>query len=454
MIAAPIKEIPYFADDTSEYVFKDIEVIKQGLVKSYDDNSILAVMRALLFTRNDEHRKYKYIEYGVDCGRNISIDHENALILVGNNGYDNTEFSKWTELTNESKFIEAHTNDKVRIYTGQHNSTVIIGKFTNNNRHAIASLVPRYFNELFAQKKIDVFEKNILVALGKNISDFIVALEEFAQEHNIAAQVNAIKLRQASKLYRNRRVKTLENEWKIANRNVEDSFETYKRFLREKEDAITKLEGARAQLEAADEDDVLESFIRSNKNIDIAEVKSGEIDIIITNYLDSYDADGFEGFGDPFYSNLYDYLRAPYVENKEDLKLLLTAIFSNDPQYRIRTRGYYELHLEGYVETKRGYAFPPKYNNRVTNPHLDYHSCLGGYERLINEKMQKNDLVGALAQCNGSVMSINVHETGPTFIPFISRLINENKAVIERVSDKQVLTAEQVLKELKEAKAE
>ena len=59
----------------------------------------------------------------------------------------------------------------------------------------------------------------------------------------------------------------------------------------------------------------------------------------------------------------------------------------------------------------RGYDYNESCDTYIPNPHIDRYSCLGNYERTMNERLMENDAIGAIEQCISSCKSLNFSDS-------------------------------------------
>ena len=87
---------------------------------------------------------------------------------------------------------------------------------------------------------------------------------------------------------------------------------------------------------------------------------------------------------------------------------LMTAIFvDEEPKLRIKICAAYRFDLNGNVMGRRGYSYPAEFKNCMPNPHIHYHSCMGGYLTAVNRLLQSREYIGALEQSVASCRSLN-----------------------------------------------
>lgn len=88
------------------------------------------------------------------------------------------------------------------------------------------------------------------------------------------------------------------------------------------------------------------------------------------------------------------------------MKRLMTAIFL-DNTLKIKFCAAYKFDLRGTVYACSNYDFGQYGVNHMPNPHINIHSCLGNYQRTINNILKDKNYIGAVEQCIASCKSLN-----------------------------------------------
>ena len=102
------------------------------------------------------------------------------------------------------------------------------------------------------------------------------------------------------------------------------------------------------------------------------------------------------------------------------MKKLMYAIFI-DQTLRIKLCSAYKFYLNGNVEGLSGHRYGYEFRECTPNTHIDRYSCLGNYQRVINECLRRNDYIGAIEQCVASCKSLNFADS-TVMSEFMSRL--------------------------------
>jgi hypothetical protein len=124
-----------------------------------------------------------------------------------------------------------------------------------------------------------------------------------------------------------------------------------------------------------------------------------------------------------------------WKKNRENRKLLLDNIFSDDPKLMIKMCGNYRLSMRDCrVYTSSNYDYEradPMYKSCIPNPHLKLFDCLGGYKDKVMNAMLHRNYIGAIELCIASAGSVNLDETDQTFRPFLGWVLSSNEKILK-----------------------
>lgn len=436
MFEAILREIPVFGDAGSEELFPTVRILNNPKDKVFP-----AVLRALLPGRLKEDETPFF--FNPECGDFENAPHANAVYVV--ESLDNTE--GLIELKDVETFLKKNCDDiDIKVYTNEPgNMAVIVGRLNNKARHTLAALIPRLLKHYFAEQPLTGDESEMVQAIVRPYeSAFLEKINMLPLAVKLRRRANALKTKGLTSYYLLRRMETARDELARARERVESAFENYATQLRSREDAVTRYEGARVQFENGGDDTILCDFLKDSEQFEVISCENGELEIMIDNYLDQYDADSFENFNDRFYNDVTQ--RGLRGWSLYDMKLLLKAIFSSTPKFRVKVSGYYKIMLSGGVRTQRDFSMSGR-SDRLPNPHLHMHRCLGDYEADINKAIEEGNILSALNLCNASCMSINVNES-PTFNPFCVQLLSSREKVLH-AEDGTDMTPKEALEWLK-----
>ena len=450
MFAEHLTNIPIFGEDACEKFFPHVRTMATGGAPE-NDRTIDAVAKAILEPRLAALDKKITISYDPDvlhlkeCHNTLMLFTCRESTMEENIRYidNNSEYVDWHHMTDLERFIDQQLSTNIAVYQNSElNSTMITGPVDAKVAHAIAFFIPRFFKFAVENNPLTDEEMELLKSLLRyNSSDFKERMEKVSDALGLASKVNGVKIASAMKTFWKSMYDKAQNEMLEARAMVENQWASYVTALERKNESFIKLEGAKSLYENEQDNTELIEFMESNPNIKLINITPRVIEMVIESYLDIYDADAFETYRNGF----FDSLSTRWAD--EDNKLLLRDIFSADPTFHIRTCGYYCLDMMGYVHTQSCYAYNRP--DRLPNPHLQYHGCLGQNTESIQAFMQKGNIVGAIMQCYSSSMSVNVSEVGPTFRPFCEEIMNSRQPILEKIETGEQYTVDAAIMELR-----
>ena len=193
--------------------------------------------------------------------------------------------------------------------------------------------------------------------------------------------------------------------------------------LNRKRDAEIRLLGLKtkiAQMEGEDSE-IMEYFL-CNQKLDLEYVRGSEMTFVVKDYLMYFDEDMAKTVIDNRRSYIYRYIGDSM--EKDDVEKLMYAIFI-DQVLKLRFCCAYRIRLGERVEGLRNYDYNESYETYIPNPHIDRYSCLGNYERTMNERLADNDAIGAIEQCISSCKSLNFADSTVMEV-FMERMCGRN----------------------------
>lgn len=194
-------------------------------------------------------------------------------------------------------------------------------------------------------------------------------------------------------------------------------------YLKQKSQKEIKLLGLETKIAKADseESEIMEYFL-CNEKLVIDQVDNNYMTFACKDYLEYFDEDMAKQMIDNDRSYVYrpngracnDYIPA------EDMKKLMYAIFI-DQIVRMKFCSAYTFQLAGEVRGLSSYHYGYEFNDCTPNTHIDRYSCLGNYQRVINECLSRHDYIGAIEQCIASCKSLNFADS-TVMAEFMARL--------------------------------
>ena len=208
--------------------------------------------------------------------------------------------------------------------------------------------------------------------------------------------------------------------------------EEYSNIIDRIDDMNLREAGLRQLIDGADEESELVDYFQANKSLIPIGTEGTRFRFIVKSYLDSFDPEQYIAMAKRDRSHMFEgyTVRNETFRGRMPRKKLMDAIFSEEPLMRVKMCAFYVIDTRGSVDSRSGYTYPPECSDRIPNPHLQYHDCLGNHARFIMERLKDGDTIGAIEQCVSSSKSVNLGE-GITVTKFLSDLFNSNAKVIE-----------------------
>ena len=386
-------------EDGISFSYKEIALSKADVERNHKD----VIMQHILSVRRGGYMMAGTIQLYNTCNSN-SESNKATLDAVEKNfpGFVGGNFVKVERLTEYYKKIF-----RVLCYINQETKTTVV--FTDNIdlrrfhllQVAIPVMLPWYFPP---EAGVTDQEKAILESFNEKTPDsYMAALNAAAEKYDF----RTMKIKNELGNFENR---FLEREAQNARNNLDQ----YLSAVRELEDMIAskmklyydediRLAGIQAKIAAGDGTSEIVSYFIRNRNLSLISVERNRLIFECKGYLSYFDEEGVKRNLNNRNSVVY------YASDRipvDDIEMLMKAIFL-DQKLRMKFCASYIFDLSGYVRANSHATYGSEFNDCMPNPHIDEYSCLGNYERVINEYLRKHDYVGAIEQCISSCMSLN-----------------------------------------------
>ena len=355
---------------------------------------------------------------------------------------------RYREAADLRQFVGQHHINARFYFSDENKSTVIIvDQMELRSYHFLTSLMPRYIKWYLQEQPLDEEE----IQLCKSLTDryplkFEKMITEFCSRidfrtHRIKRMVGDFEKRS-----RRRQLQNAEREVDDAKSRVENNMAQYMELIRHLDQKRIAFEGIKQMINSAsDSSELVEFFIR-NKYINPTEANDRRLGVIIHSYLDVFDPEMarrmigrdssvmLSGYGISDNNSIFRPL--------ENRRKFLTALFSDEPLFKIRTCAHFRIELNGEVIPSRDYSYPiDQYKDMMPNPHLDRYECLGQNRDMMRKRLLAGDTVGCLMQCVASTKCLNMADTTVVGY-FMSKLFHSTAKVIE-LPDKTCVTCVQ-----------
>lgn len=426
-----------FINEKADKTFNNICFTRIGT----DDQTPLAVIRALLYKRISADTSVSINSLpDPTC---ISYTGTNVISFIFPNATDDLEACKrfinsntlsedWVENKPIENFLKPYFNCMCWINEQQKLTIFIVLSTRLSHHHLSLAIFPKLMPWLFNSSPLTEEELTMLNALTQtDIEDFERKIECLYDENYIGTLTfdpdlkNLLEKAQRTAL---ENAKKKLNETKYRVQTMEEKLREVYQTMREEEIAYSALELTK---DATKNIEPIKAVIQSNKNLETFLIESdSEIKIKLRGYLDIYNVDVFESIVDNKNSWYYIGYRTNY--NLDERQMLLKAIFSDDPTFKIAVRGSIRFNLDNLTIKHESVKYA---NDVYVNPHLEYYNCFGTtYKTRMFQAEKDYNIPELISLANASLHSINVSESA-TF----GRLIKDFFEINSSFEDRKML---------------
>lgn len=357
------------------------------------------------------------------------------------------------ELKDLRQFVAQYMNARFYIAESARKMLILVDEMNYRRFHLLQSMIPRYFPWYFTDNPITDDEKRLIKSLThRYATEYEQIVREFASRIDFRSHAIRNILGSYERNARSEQLRRVENELENNRIQIDRNVSSYTALIQQRDDLNLRYAGIQSIINGATDDSELIEYFTCNRNLIPVSTHGMAFSFIVKCYLDSFDPDMYETMSRNPHSHLYRDYRAPAeFSSMEDKKLFLDAIFSDDPKLKVKVCAYYSLDARGVADTMSGYDYPDECSDRIPNPHLHYHHCLGNHKRYIEDCIRNGDMIRAVEQCVSSAKSLNIGE-GVTACRFIGDLMSARNNIFE-LPDGTSVNGVQALKWLKEQNA-
>lgn len=399
--------------------------------------------------------KQQCLEHFVNC---IGEDREYPVFCYYKYNQSNFDEDFVTEHLDEfknKKSIEMFVKEKMgyECLILYHETKNIVGIFVNSSDmrlyHLLLSFQTIYYPSIFAKYPPQEEDYNLFKALSNKEPEQFYnrikeAVEKYIVEFRRIQMSNFLKQIHASRI---RTAETNVNNQRSRIRSYEESIAAEILKLRQ---YIVEYEGLKATETYDKPEEDLVEHLALCKEVHNIKFRNNALTFNVATYLNNYNVDAWEMFKERgfIYDGDYNTDLHGVFEDRNNRKVLLDSIFSDDPKLMIKICGNYRLSLlDNRVYCDSDYDYPnydPIFENYMPNPHIKLFECLGGYKDKVMEALMDRNYVSAINLCIASAGSVNLDETTMTFRPFLGWLLTSTKKVLA-TKDGQEFTPEEAL---------
>lgn len=184
-------------------------------------------------------------------------------------------------------------------------------------------------------------------------------------------------------------------------------------YLTDRNEKSIRMMGLQQKIASGDgENSEIMDYFLCNKKLILEEVSDTDMFFAVKDYYEFFDRDVAE----TIIANRNSYVYYGYSQRDgmdcDKMERLLHEMFVNDcPRLRMRVCAAYRFDLNGSVQGMSSHAFGTEFVGYMPNPHINRYSCMGNYQRIINELLMQHDYIGALEQCVASCKSLNWNDS-------------------------------------------
>jgi len=366
----------------------------------------------------------------------------------------------WHRLEKATMFYRKVFKVLCYINPEKHNVMLFADSLDTSRMHylqcGIFAFMPWYFDQKDA---VDELEMELVKSLRAKTPDkYLDCLAKIAAQYDFkTARVRQL-LAGFETRYERAQCEDLRYRIESSINSINDLNDRISSYLRQKKDYEIQLLGYETKIAQSEGQDseIMEYFL-CNKNIILEDVDDARMQFVVCDYVSFFDDEMLRRVLDNPTSYIYrvDGRDRGNIIPADDMKMLMKAIFL-DETIKMRFCAAYEFNLAGGVHAISSYSYPDECRDYTPNTHIDRFHCMGGYEKIINERLRDHDYIGAISQCIASCKSLNFGDS-PVMNEFMRRMYeisdrNVNIRCIE-LPDGSVVKPKDAIKYLKEAAA-
>lgn len=357
-------------------------------------------------------------------------------------------FPNYKELKDLSAFLNKQSEGTIAtrffVNESKRDTCVFIQNISIRDYHLVQAFIPRLLPWLFADNPLDEKEKDLCRSLSKKTStDYERIINSFADGVDFRnARISAILDGFENKAKRFE-MSNLKAEIDRNSRDIAENLESYRRLVESWRRNNQLLDGLKYQIASEKQENEMSKFFMETPCLNVVDADNYGMSFIVSNTLDTFDPAAYESISGNLHSYMFeDYEVSGFFEDKKKRKKLLDAIF-RDEIFKVKLCGFYHIDISrADVTSSSGYHYPIEYKDRLPNPHLQNHNCLGDYRPRMREAVRTGDYIGAVGWCMASSKAINIAESA-SFRPFLRELFKRNCAAVIQMPDGSSKTPEE-----------
>lgn len=455
-----------------EHIEKPIDPIPQvyadKIQRLYNepDYSLTSIGIALLKSRIENYDGITGVYYSYDNKVNAFKDFVNRVNSVDthplycyyiystdNDVSDiiNENLSEFKERKNISAFIKEKSDNECTVL--YHETKNAVGIFVNSRDfrlyHLLMSFVSLYYPSLFVEKKMTEEDYTIVKSLSNKEKDkFYTSVQNVLKPFTI--EFRRLQLSSLMKDIHDVKINNALNNVNNLRSSANSIEEQLGRVIAQLKDAIVLYEGMKATENYDAPEEELVEYLSNNADIHGLDIRDHRLYFSVTTLLNNFNQQAWDTFSNRgnIYDGEYSANLLDVFKKRENRKIILDAIFSEDPKLFVRMAGNYTINLDQCrVSTSSGYDYEnvdPVFKDYMPNPHLKIFECLGGYRDRIMPALRDRNYISAIEICIASAGSINLDEVTQTFRPFLGWILSSTNKIMQ-TQDGTAMTPEEAL---------
>jgi len=366
--------------------------------------------------------------YSFHWFRNVDSNPDDLLKPIKKN------FKTIEKLPTHEKFLSDQLKMSIWIRLMPNENTVCIfsPNCTLQSWHCMQFFIPKYFS-IFKEKPLTKEEISFLETLTfKMNGNYISKLTDLTNSDSFRSYLLKGQLEAFEKKLFERKVESARRNLTVLEETMNRAMDEYRQACEKRIEAMALVDGLKTMADQIDEHTELQDYLINNPRICNVSLSDSKISYIVKTYLAPHHIDEWDVISK--YKQSFDQYINSNFTNRDDIKLLLDAIFSEDRNLKVRMCAYFSLDYFGSTATSQiDYNFAAankELANYIPNPHLHYHNCFGQNKEAILEQLKNGDAIGAIECSIACTQRINIHERA-SFRPFVQNLLNtEGKCIV------------------------
>ena len=428
--------------------------------EAYDgDISFLATLRALVYPRikGDEtiRLRFRSTSYSADTVNNHTSEAvisavynprnvDDGMITVNSFSGSSSDiqanfkvfeyhftkvYNGWERIEKITDFFRKSFYSLCYIHPENRKVLILVESLSLKEMHylqcAILAFLPWYFNP---EDGVEEDEMNLINSLReKTAGAYEACIAKIAEKYNFRETYIRESLKGIEAKIGREECKNIERAIRGIESDIKSYSDSISTLLVRKMEQDTKLLGLKMKIEESEDNSEIMDYFLCNKRLFLTNVEdNGTIEFFVKDYVTYFDEDMVKQvLGN---KRSYIYSRSSNYD-KSDVEKLMRAIFI-DQTLKLKFCAAYMLDIRNQrVRALSGYDFGSDIVGAIPNYHIQEYSCLGNYERIINESMRKNDYIGVLEQCVASCKSLNFSDSTVMETFMIRFASNRNKCI-------------------------